>query len=408
MGDLFNTFLSSIKFYFSRYVNKIRTLTSKTYIKNKVWGKIKLFFTNLFNVKPKDKNDYYRIFNWLVSKRLAYLVVVLVGVFSFTFLFNNKANFFGTKDDSIKSYKYSSILLRFAKGEVRIKGKGGYLAYEGNVAKGKVTGKGKLYNHEENILYEGEFDYNQYNGEGVLYYPTGTVNYTGTFVDNNFDGEGNLYRESGNIWYNGEFKKGLMDGNGTLYNISGSQIFKGAFSANNIVYSTLIGKTTEEVAGAYTGKRTLYEGQDSFNVYMEEIDAIYEGYTNEEALDDAAKVRAVYVLQDYFKTGHNELRTVDDLQSFFGVPLYAGESIMTQSEALAISEIRKTTGDTYFDDPELITTRAFDDDYTIDSYKNNKEVYIQSYMYGGATYTFVFKGVSTAEDNFGFYYITGK
>ncbi len=406
MGDLFNTFLSSIKYQFSRYVNRFRTLTSKTYLKNKLWGKIKLFFTNLFDVKPKDKNDYYRIFNWLVSKRLAYLIVVIIGIVSVSFLYRNKENFFGTEDDSIKSYSYSSVLLRFAKGDVRIKGKGGYLAYEGNVEKGKVTGKGKLYNHDENILYDGEFDYNEYNGRGTLYYPTGTVNYTGDFVDNKFDGEGTLYRDSGNVWYSGGFKNGMMDGTGSLYNISGSQIYTGAFAADSLVYSALIGKTTEEISNAYTGSRTLFEGDDFFNVYMEDIDAIYEGVTNEDALDDAVKVRAVYVLQDYFKTGRSELRTIDDLRSYFGTPLYAGESNMTQSEALAISQIRKTTGDKYFGDPELMTSRVFDDDYKIDGYKNYGEVYIESYMYGGATYTFVFGGKS--DDNFGFYYISNN
>lgn len=406
MGDLFNTFLSSIKYQFSRFLNRFRTITSRTYLKNKVWGKIKLFFSNLFNVKPKDKNDYYRIFNWLVSKRLAYLIVIVVGIVSVSFLYNNKTNFFGNDDDSIKSYKYSSVLLRFAKGDVRIKGKGGYLAYEGNVAKGKVTGKGKLYNHDENLLYEGEFDYNEYNGNGILYYPTGIVNYTGEFVDNEFEGTGTLYRDSGNIWYSGDFKKGMMDGEGVLYNVSGSQIFTGSFAADNIVYATLIGKTTEEVAMSYTGTRTLFEGEDFFNLHMEEIDAIYQGVTNEDALDDAVKVKAVYVLQDTFKTGRTELKTVDDLRSFFGVPLYAGESNMTQSEALAISEIRKTTGDTYFDDPGLVTTRVYDDDYSVDSFDGYKEVYIESYLYGGVEYTFVFKGRS--DDNFGFYYITSK
>jgi len=406
VGDLFNTFLSSIKYQFSRFINKYRTLTSKSYLKNKLWGKIKLFFTNLFDVKPKDRNDYYRIFLWLVSKRLAYLIVVLVGIISVSFLYKNKSSFLGTEEDSVKSYSYSSVLLRFAKGDVRIKGKGGYLAYEGNVEKGKVTGRGRLYDHSENILYEGEFDYNQYNGRGTLYYPDGSVNYSGDFVDNLFSGEGTLYRNNGNIWYTGGFKNGLKDGNGVLYNAGGVPIYSGAFSVDNLVYSSLIGRTTAEVAELYTGERTLYEGDELFDVHMSEIEAVYEGALNEDALDDSIKVKAVYVLQDYFMTGKAKLSTREDLKSFFGVaPLYEGESVITQSEALAISLTRKESGDKYFDDPELNVTRVFDDNYRIDGMNYGREVYIVSYLYGGVEYTFVSRGKS--EEGFGFYYISG-
>lgn len=404
MGDLFNTFLSSIKYQFSRYLTKFRTITSKTYLKNKVWGKIKYFFTQLFDVRPKHKNDYYGIFRWLVSKRLAYLVVIIIGIVSVSFLYKNKTNFFHVEEAEVKSYNYSSVLLRFAKGNVRIKGKGGYLAYEGNVEKGKVTGKGKLYDHKEHLLYEGEFDFNAYNGRGQLYYPNGMVQYDGEFVDNAFDGDGIVYRENGNIWYRGEFKKGMKDGEGTLFDTSGNKVFSGPFKADDLQYSSFIGKTTEEVTSVYTGKRLLYEGDSYFNVHMQDIDAIYEGKSNADALDDSIKVTSVYVLTDTYKTNQGELSKRSELRDFFGAPLYEGTSNVTQSEAIAIAEIRKNTGDTYFDNPGLVTENVYEDDMQVVDYTRDMVVYIESYLYGGLEYTFVSRGMS--DENFGFYYIS--
>jgi len=304
----------------------------------------------------------------------------------------------------VKSYNYSSVLLRFAKGNVRIKGKGGYLAYEGNVEKGRVTGQGKLYDHDEQLLYEGEFNYNAFNGRGKLYYPSGILKYDGSFADNTFEGDGAEYRENGSLLYRGEFKNGLKDGTGTLYDTSGSQIYVGDFQADNLLYSSFIGRTTQEIASIYSGKRLLYEGEDFFNVYLKDIGAIYEGVTNEDALDDSIKVRSIYVLDDCFKTSKGELSTKTDLRNYFGDPLYAGDSIMTQSEAIAISELRKKSGDNYFDNPELVTETLYEDDLMITSYNPDMLVYIESYMYGGLEYTFVSKGVS--EENFGFYYIS--
>lgn len=404
MGDLLNTFLSSIKYQFSRFLTKFRTITSKTYLKNQVWGKIKLFFTRLFDIKPKNKDDYYGVFRWLVSKRLAYLLVIVIGILSVSFLYNNRTNFLQSEGESVKSYNYSSVLLRFAKGNVRIKGKGGYLAYEGNVEKGRVTGQGKLYDHDEQLLYEGEFNYNAFNGRGKLYYPSGILKYDGSFADNTFEGDGAEYRENGSLLYRGEFKNGLKDGTGTLYDTSGSQIYVGDFQADNLLYSSFIGRTTQEIASIYSGKRLLYEGEDFFNVYLKDIGAIYEGVTNEDALDDSIKVRSIYVLDDCFKTSKGELSTKTDLRNYFGDPLYAGDSIMTQSEAIAISELRKKSGDNYFDNPELVTETLYEDDLMITSYNPDMLVYIESYMYGGLEYTFVSKGVS--EENFGFYYIS--
>jgi len=404
VGDLLNTFLSSIKYQFSRFLTKFRTITSKTYLKNQLWGKIKLFFTRLFDVKPKNKDDYYGIFRWLVSKRLAYLLVIVIGILSVSFLYKNRTNFLQVEEDAVKSYSYSSVLLRFAKGNVRIKGRGGYLAYEGYVEKGRVTGQGKLYNHDEQLLYEGEFSYNEFNGRGKLYYPNGNLQYDGSFTDNNFEGDGTEYRENGSLWYRGEFKSGLKDGTGTLYDASGSQIYIGAFQADNILYSSFIGRTTEEIASVYSGKRMLYEGEDSFDVYLEDIGAIYEGVSNEDALDDAIKVKSIYVLDNTFKTGKGELSTKNDLRSYFGEPLYAGDSIITQAESIAITELRKTSGDYYFDSPELVTETVYDDDLQINSYNSDMIVYIESYMYGGLEYTFVSKGMS--EEKFGFYFIS--
>lgn len=403
MNDLLSTLLSTIRLQYTRFLNRFRTLTSKSFLQNKVWTQIKVFFASLFDIKPKNKHDYYHVFGWLVSKRLAYVIVIVMGVFSLTYLWGNKENIFNnSKGAGIRTYEYNDILLRYAKGKVRIKAKSGYMAYEGEVNKGSVTGEGSLYGIKDNLIYQGSFVKNKYEGEGTLYYPDGTLEYQGAFVNNLFEGNGTQYRVNGTKLYEGSFIGGLKEGEGVLFDSGENSVFSGSFSHDDIKYETFLGKSTKEIADMYTGARSIYEGGDSFEVYMPDINAIYTGKSNTNSLDDDVLVEAIYILKNSLATVNGELESANELNVYFGEPIYEGYSYISQTEALAQSFVRASSGDYYYKDSKLKLSYIYDDYVTIEDYDQDSLVYLYSYMKDNIIYTFVCKD---KEQPFGFYYL---
>ena len=81
MNNLFQGFLNAIKAKFVPMWTKIRLLTNPTYLKNEVLRRLIVYFRSLTDVRPKDKHDYYGIFGWLISKRLAFFIVAFIGGF---------------------------------------------------------------------------------------------------------------------------------------------------------------------------------------------------------------------------------------------------------------------------------------------------------------------------------------
>ena len=72
MGDnLFRVLLASIKAKVTPFVTKVKMWTSWNFIRTRVITKIRDFLTSLLDVKPRHKKDYYSVFGWLVSRRLA-------------------------------------------------------------------------------------------------------------------------------------------------------------------------------------------------------------------------------------------------------------------------------------------------------------------------------------------------
>ena len=123
MGDnLFSILISTIKSRFAAVVSKLRMWLSWSYVRTRVVGGIRDFFFRLLDVKPKNKNDYFQIFGWLVSKRLAYAVIIFVGVLSLWYIGATSKIFDKlTAHGGLRTYSYNSILLRLAKDKVRIK-----------------------------------------------------------------------------------------------------------------------------------------------------------------------------------------------------------------------------------------------------------------------------------------------
>ena len=148
--------LASIKAKITPLVTKFRHLTSTNFLRARLIAKIREFFIRLLDVRPKHKKDYYEVFGWLVSKKLAYAILVIVGVLSMIYLVSIRSTYLPQRQtDGIKTYDYNDVMLRFAKGTVRIRGKSGYLAYQGEVKKGGVNGFGNLYGVDGTLLYQG-------------------------------------------------------------------------------------------------------------------------------------------------------------------------------------------------------------------------------------------------------------
>ena len=174
-------------------------------------------FQKLFDVRPKNKKDYYPVFRWLVSKRLAYALVVACCVGGLFVLWMLSPSFLsGAAGSGIRTYKYNSIPLKFYEGTVQVLARDGHVAYIGQVSEGAANGQGTLKDKDGNLVYEGAFAHSMYNGTGTSYYPDGTVCYTGTFTDNLYNGTGQFYRQSGVLEYDGEYVAGRRTGVGSL------------------------------------------------------------------------------------------------------------------------------------------------------------------------------------------------
>ncbi|MBQ2453043.1 MAG: hypothetical protein II497_01165, partial [Lachnospiraceae bacterium] len=332
MGDnLFSVLISTIKSRYAAIVSKLRLWLSWNYVRTRVIGGIRDFFFRLLDVRPKNKNDYFTIFGWMVSKRLAYAGIVIVGVLSLWYIGATTKIFSKlTSNGGLRTYSYNSVLLRLAKDKVRIKAKSGYIAYEGDVSKGYATGEGSLYSKNDVLLYNGSFLKNKYEGDGSQYYDSGALHYTGAFHNNLYEGDGKLYREDGTEEYEGGFFSGKKEGHGKLMDGGNNAIYDGNFSADEIVYSELLGKSADEVRSMYFGKQIMYEespdmGSDTV-MHLKDINAMYLAQGDGSAADDANKVTQVIVLKDTFSMGSTVADDIEDLKSLMGSPIYEGNS----------------------------------------------------------------------------------
>lgn len=84
--NLFQILWNTIKSKLASIVSKIRLWTSWNFVRTRIIGGIKNFFLRLIDVKPRNKDDYYSIFGWLISKRLAYAIIIFIGIISLWYL----------------------------------------------------------------------------------------------------------------------------------------------------------------------------------------------------------------------------------------------------------------------------------------------------------------------------------
>lgn len=396
MGEnLFSVLISTIKSRFASIVSKLRLWLSWNFVRTRIIGGIRDFFFKLLDVKPKNKNDYYTIFNWMVSKRLAYALIIIVGVLSLWYIGATTKIFDKlTSNGGLRTYSYDSVLLRLAKDKVRIKAKSGYVAYEGEVSKGYATGEGALYSPDEVMLYNGSFMKNRYEGEGSQYYRSGALQYTGSFHDNLYEGEGKLYREDGTEEYEGGFFSGMKEGHGKLVDGGNNAIYEGSFASDDIVYSELLGKSADEIREMYFGKQVLYEesgdlGSDSV-VHLKDIGALYLLRSDDSAADDTGKAAQIVVLKGTFKSGNNTASDIEGLRQMLGEPIYEGNSGVILPEAIAINLLnndRKTISGRV----DMDVTEVYSDDIIVNDIATDYPVYVYTFKRGSLVYSFVCK-----------------
>lgn len=385
-------------------VTRIQLFLSPSYLWGRAGEFIRTFLQRTLNVRPRDKDDYYPMARWLVSKRLAYAIVIFLGVGCLAYLITSKDSLVpGKGNNHIKTYDYNNILLKFAKGQVRIRGKSGYLAYEGEVSDAACNGSGKLMNPKGVVVYQGTFEASKYEGTGKMFYEDGTLHYTGAFHQNQFEGDGKLYRPSGLMEYEGTFSQNMKDGFGTLYDAAGEQVYAGEFSMDEVLYASLLGKTTEEMATTYSGKRKLYvNGVERVRV-CEDIGAMTEELFDDNSIDSNATVTAVYVLSDSIRIGGRRYEAFEELRAELGEETYIGESYATLPELLVINRLNESSDADVINGPAEITeTNKFTEYTEVEGFQEDYVVWLHSYEKDGLVYNFV---SSREDDEFVFYYV---
>ncbi|MCR5777168.1 MAG: hypothetical protein K6G84_07115 [Lachnospiraceae bacterium] len=367
--------------------SKLRMWFSWTFISNKLNMAVRSTTAEVFKVRPRSEDDYYKLFGWKIAKKLviAGSIALIVMCCAYMVAVMPAKNV----KKGVKNYKYNSIVLKYMKsGKVGILGKSGYLAYVGDIVDGTVTGFGKLYSPEGTLVYSGEFANGEYNGKGKRYYADGSLKYDGTFVSNYFDGEGTFYRSDGTRLYSGSFVSDMKDGEGKLFDTAGNEIFHGEFSKDNIVYKQFLGKNSSELSEYYKGKSELYTYNDGFIKTMPGIEAVVSGASGEDTLEGKAGIDGIYILKDSFCfNDKSDIKDLSAVTKILGKPIYQGNTNLTAQEAIALTyaegaslELRKSV--------ELKKSDVLKDASMITGYTASLPVYIYVYESEDCTYTF--------------------
>ena len=389
-NHLFTVLFSTIKAKITPIVTRLKYWMSLTFWESRILTRIREFLTKVFAVRPRHKQDYYDFFGWLVSRRLAHAIVIAAGLLALSYLVfvNPVFRLAEGMTDGEKIYSYNAVPLRFMKGDVKIKGKSGYVAYEGAVSGGYAAGEGILYSKAGGVVYRGAFEKNKYNGEGTLYYENGHVHYAGTFVDNLFEGTGKLFRESGTLAYEGAFEAGLKEGTGTLFDAAQTAVFTGSFHADELVYSQLLGKSAAEISEIYTGEKLIYLGDSQAVEVMPEIEAFFVADTAEERISDSIVADSVYVCRNTFKYGDQTCTDMKEVREVLGEPVFEGNSYVVFPEAVGIDWMEKNGYDLSID-VSLVSEHPMRESYEVSSFVGSALVYLYVFQKEEMSYTFI-------------------
>lgn len=196
-------------------------------------------------------------------------------------------------------YRYDDGRLAEASGVVQILDSQGRVRYEGEVAQGVCTGRGRVFDEGGQLVYDGPLLNGVYEGTGAQVYQSGALVYEGEmsgglchgqgrrtnpvsgvvsegqFVRGALEGQGREYSAGGALLREGTFTQDRLDGQGVEYGPKGLPLREGAFSAG-----LLHGQGTEYTPGGavryegqfrrgeYHGQGTLYDLTGSFPHYQ--------------------------------------------------------------------------------------------------------------------------------------------
>ena len=396
MKNLLNMLFSTARAKIMPLWIKLRMWTSPAFLRSKVLVKLREFFSNLLDVRPRDKRDYYPIFRWLVSKRLAFALVVALGLVSVLYISMMLPDNLLKDSGGVPTYKYRAIPLKFHAGTVNILAKDGYVAYTGEVDGGAASGQGTLYAADGSTVYEGQFANSMYNGEGTLYYPNGSPKYVGGFTDNEYNGTGSSYRPNGVLEYSGDYVAGDRTGSGTLYNSVGSKVFQGSFLGGEIVYHDFLTRPTSEVPQLYSGETAVYQSNEEYCVTMPEIDAVYAVKDGSSTLENEWTVDRVYVMRGSVPLESGTCTTLRQLMAAMGEPLYFGTAWVDLPEAVAW-DLTAVEQPDRMDQVRIDASASFENVFTVSDYDRDFQMYLYTFQQNGLLYTFYFTGAGESE-----------
>lgn len=324
-------------------------------------------------IRPKNEEDYYRIGRYLISRGLITILLIFLGILALYYLLIMFLPFFlGKYENGVRVYSYDSFALKFVSDTVKIKAESGYTAYYGEVENGMAHGRGTLYTKEGDIRYEGIFKENQYSETGTLYNEDNV--YEGEFEENQYEGEGVLYDLNGSKEYEGEFHNGEKSGKGAVYD-QNQLVFTGNFQNDKIMYQDFLGKTVEEIAEMYTGKRTIYYDETNFVVDMEDISVLYAGTPGEDRLDEEVLTERIFIVDEECLLGGKKIRAIEEIRKQTGGFSFEGNSRITMQEAVALKRGLKTKG-------------TFVDAKEVEEYEKEMILYLYMAEYNGIQYVF--------------------
>lgn len=324
-------------------------------------------------IKPRNEEDYYRIGHCLISRGFIGILLIFSGILALYYLLITSLPFFlGEYENGTRIYSYDSFALKFVSDTVKIKAQSGYIAYYGEVKNGMANGRGTLYTKEGEVRYEGIFKENEYNETGILYNEDSV--YQGEFEKNEYEGEGTLYDLNGSREYEGEFHNGKKSGKGAIYN-QNELVFTGNFQNDKILYQDFLGKTAEEIAGMYTGKRTIYYDETNFVVDMTDISVLYAGTAEEDRLDEGVLTERIFIIDNECMLGGKILNTIEEIRRQTGGFSFEGNSRITMQEAVALKQGLETKG-------------TFADALEVTDYEKETILYLHMAEYNSIQYVF--------------------
>ncbi|MFI3312568.1 MAG: hypothetical protein R3Y62_01645 [Eubacteriales bacterium] len=231
----------------------------------KVMTDVKKGSKELLTTKEPSLQNYFDIGNHYISKKLVLILALLTLVLPILYL--------QYLHPVVQTYWLTTNLvintgeMMGHTGKVRLRAyEDGSVLYLGNMAFGRITGDGTLYDYDGNLVYTGAFENEKYSGTGLLYHDNGILQYSGTFQSNLYSGDGLLYFTNGTLEYQGTFSKGLYDGAGIQYDQQGQTVYDGAFSkglyegAGLLYQNGALLYRGDFVAGNMEGQGVVYSG----------------------------------------------------------------------------------------------------------------------------------------------------